>query len=398
MIILCDPLFLAAVKNAPGERGYALLVFDRNIDGDPLKLAIFNLASQSYLDSSVKKAIWTLLRSHFFSAALISRNDGETIFKVGPEVTTFMPDGTAIEFTNEDSTLREVVIWSGILRDIHWRGQKAHLKGSYVGPVDARDEWLSADREGKKEDLRRDEEELVQEDAEDEEEATRYVCPICPEVEEESERARSAAQQETDRIRDASEVESGKLIEKISRTMKLNVRQSIEIRLGSKNVPTEAMAQALTGSSSLSEHDIDIVEAMSVEVFSPDGAFDIEPASPKRQLVKRTLLTGTRYERFTNEWGRWIWYVTPTKRGKHSLCIRVSASVFDGRGVLVDTMLPDKEIPVAIAISLIRSTKSLAQKAFGLTGGAVLTGLVGGMTRDLWWPHVRDMLQFIGVH
>ena len=110
------------VKNAPGQAGYVLLVFDQDIDASPLRLAICNRISRTYLGHSVGKANWSPARSHFFDAALVSRGGGETVFKVGPEVTTFIPDETTVELTSEDGAVREVTVWRSVLLDFHWKG------------------------------------------------------------------------------------------------------------------------------------------------------------------------------------------------------------------------------------------------------------------------------------
>jgi hypothetical protein len=110
------------VKNAPGQAGYVLLVFDQDIDASPLRLAICDRISRTYLGHSVGRANWSPARSHFFEAVLVSRGDGETVFKVGPEVTTFIPNETTVELTSEDGAVREVTFWRDILLDFHWRG------------------------------------------------------------------------------------------------------------------------------------------------------------------------------------------------------------------------------------------------------------------------------------
>lgn len=109
------------VMNAPGQPGYVLLVFDRDIDSDPLQLAIYNRISRTYLGHSIGKANWSPARSHFFEAELVSRSDGETVFRIGPEVTAFIPDETTLELTSEDDAIRETTVWRSVLLDFHWR-------------------------------------------------------------------------------------------------------------------------------------------------------------------------------------------------------------------------------------------------------------------------------------
>jgi hypothetical protein len=108
------------LENAPGQPGYVHLIFDRRIDVDSLRLAFCNRISRTYLDRSVNKANWSPARSHFFEAVLVSRGDATTVFCVGPEVTTFIPDETIIELTNSDGAVSEVVVWRNILLDYHW--------------------------------------------------------------------------------------------------------------------------------------------------------------------------------------------------------------------------------------------------------------------------------------
>jgi hypothetical protein len=108
-----------AIKNAPGQPGYALLVFNRDLDAGSLKLAIQNRMSRKYLGPSAGKANWSPARSHFFDATLVSCSDGEAVFKIGPEVTSFIPDEASIEFTNEDNTICEHAVWGGIA-SIYW--------------------------------------------------------------------------------------------------------------------------------------------------------------------------------------------------------------------------------------------------------------------------------------
>lgn len=103
------------IRNAPGQPGYALLVFSRDLDVGSLKLAIQNRMSRKYLGPSVGKANWSPARSHFFDAIWVSCSDGETVFKIGPEAASFIPDETSVEFTSEDNTISEHAIWSGIL-------------------------------------------------------------------------------------------------------------------------------------------------------------------------------------------------------------------------------------------------------------------------------------------
>lgn len=106
-----------------GQFGRVHLVFDRDIDAIPLRLSILKLLGREYLGRSFPpKANWTPARSHFFEAPLVSRGDGKTVFSLGPEVTTFIPDESTLEIASEDNAVKEVAVWSGVSVDFTWPG------------------------------------------------------------------------------------------------------------------------------------------------------------------------------------------------------------------------------------------------------------------------------------
>jgi len=198
----------------------------------------------------------------------------------------------------------------------------------------------------------------------------------------------------------AAEIERGKLIERIPRNMVLRERYPVEIRLGREAIATELMAAAMSGDGEIAAWEMEIVQTMSIDLSSPDGAFRIEAASPSRQLVKHDAQTSARYQDFASQWGRWVWYVEPLKRGAHPLSIKVSASVVDGLGVAAETVLPDRIIPVVVSIGVGKTTASLLWRTTTLASGATVTGvaggLAGGVTKDFWWPHLSTLLQGFG--
>jgi uncharacterized protein YecT (DUF1311 family) len=106
-----------------GTFGRAHLIFDRDIDANPLRLSLFVLNRQEYLArSSPPKANWTPARSQFFSAAQVARGSGKTVFVLGPEVTTFIPPESSLEVASEDNAIRERAVWSAISVDFTWPG------------------------------------------------------------------------------------------------------------------------------------------------------------------------------------------------------------------------------------------------------------------------------------
>src|SRR5579859_848227 len=105
-----------------GTFGRAHFIFDRDIDANPLRLSLFKLLGQEYLGkSSWPKPNWTPARSHFFDAALVKRGNGQTVFVLGPEVTTFIPPESTLEVASEDNTIRERAVWGAISIDFGWR-------------------------------------------------------------------------------------------------------------------------------------------------------------------------------------------------------------------------------------------------------------------------------------
>jgi hypothetical protein len=104
------------LRNATGEPGYALLVFDRKIDEDRLAISVQNQISRLYLGPSVPgKTNWTPARAHFFTATRVSESVTETAFRIGPEITTFILNETTVEFATADYAVKEQMAWQGML-------------------------------------------------------------------------------------------------------------------------------------------------------------------------------------------------------------------------------------------------------------------------------------------
>jgi hypothetical protein len=101
------------IRDLPGRPGHAHLIFDRNIDADPLRIAVYSVITREYLGHSVDKPYWTPARSHFFSVTLVERGHGRSVFLVGPEVIDFIPEEMTLELTSEDDTVREIAVWNG---------------------------------------------------------------------------------------------------------------------------------------------------------------------------------------------------------------------------------------------------------------------------------------------
>jgi hypothetical protein len=190
----------------------------------------------------------------------------------------------------------------------------------------------------------------------------------------------------------ASEVlraERGKLVEKIPRTMYVGMREIIEVRLG---LPTEDLTAGLAGGGVLTEHGVWMVETMSIKLLSPDGAFDIEARSPETQLIKKDVLKGTPLEALVASFGQWIWTVMPKQRGSHPLELSISASVRDASGLPGSATLPNQTIPIEVAVSLAVTSGRLFWWLLSAAASSAVATVIGAITRDYWWPIVKQWL------
>jgi len=120
-----------------GSFGRAHLVFDREIDAARLKLSLFKLLGQDFLGkSSPPKASWGP-RAHFFNAKLIARGNGQSVYRLGPEVTTFILPETVLEVASEDNSIRERAVWSDISVDFGWSGEAVDDEDGPVTTIEA---------------------------------------------------------------------------------------------------------------------------------------------------------------------------------------------------------------------------------------------------------------------
>lgn len=101
-----------------GSFGCAHLIFDRDIDLDPLRVSLKRLLDQDqeYLGQSSSRANWSRMR-YFFDAGMVARGGGQTVYVLGPEVSTFVLDESMLEVATEDNSIREVAVWRDISLD-----------------------------------------------------------------------------------------------------------------------------------------------------------------------------------------------------------------------------------------------------------------------------------------
>ena len=186
----------------------------------------------------------------------------------------------------------------------------------------------------------------------------------------------------------ALEIDAGRLAYQIPKRMWLQLQETVEVRLGRSQA--RGLTQGFGGRGEVRTEDIPIVETMSVSLACEPGAFDVVPRSEKDQLVKPDLVLGTPFH--SNDFGRWVWLVTPRQKGEHTLLVKISAAMRDSRGLPTTSSLPDKTFAVTVRVQLLRAAAgALARAAPGLAW-AVVTALVGVFTKDYWWPAIRNMI------
>jgi Tetratricopeptide repeat len=186
----------------------------------------------------------------------------------------------------------------------------------------------------------------------------------------------------------ALEIDSGRLAYQIPRRMWINQPETVEVRLG--RTQARGLTKGFAGRGEVKTEDIPIVETMSVSLMCEPGAFDIVARSEKEQLVKPDLVLGTPFH--SDDFGRWVWLVTPLKTGEHTLLVKVSAAIRDSRGLPATSSLPDKSFAVSVRVQLVRAAASVLVRAAPRLAWVVVTTLIGIFTKDYWWPAIRHMI------
>jgi hypothetical protein len=94
----------------------------------------------------------------------------------------------------------------------------------------------------------------------------------------------------------------------------------------------------------------------------------------------------------SDDFGRWVWLVTPRQRGEHTLLVKVSAAIRDSRGLPTTSSLPDKTFAVSVRVQIMRAAGLALLRAAPRLAWVVVTTLIGIFTKDYWWPAIRHML------
>src|SRR5271156_2335331 len=113
-----------SIKNDPARgMGFVLLVVDKAIRSSLLEISVFNRFKGLYLGRSVPgKPNWTTTPSQLFGAARISGDDRSTAYCIGPDITTFIPEGAVVAIASSDGAIDDEVAWEGINIRLTWDG------------------------------------------------------------------------------------------------------------------------------------------------------------------------------------------------------------------------------------------------------------------------------------
>jgi len=186
------------------------------------------------------------------------------------------------------------------------------------------------------------------------------------------------------------EAVTGALVHKIPNMMRIARPETIEVRVGGKDLAE--LALALQGSGDLVTHELPIVETMTVMLDGPLDAFDIIARSEATQLVRPNKIVmqalGSR------PYAAWEWSVTPLRPGRHELRLKVAAAVRDSHDLHSTVALRDKHFPVIVSVDYGRTAGSLFMRALAWLIVTIGAALLGIYTQEIWWPVVKGFLGY----
>jgi hypothetical protein len=106
--------------------GFVALNFDQSVNLPLLKISVLDKFKRLFLGRSVPgKPNWITTRTEFFDAARVSGDERSTTYSIGPNITTFIPEGAVVEISSSDGSLREDVVWEGVNVLETWDGAGA---------------------------------------------------------------------------------------------------------------------------------------------------------------------------------------------------------------------------------------------------------------------------------
>lgn len=193
----------------------------------------------------------------------------------------------------------------------------------------------------------------------------------------------------------AIEVYAGRLVERIPRSMRIGRREQIEVRVGTEGA--SRLNIGLVGSGDLTEHELPVVETMALDLYSIDDSFKIEPVSDREQLVKKDVLKGTPLSFVgsgapVDNYARWLWFVTPMRRGTKTLALRVSARVLDSHGhPTPHTLVPDRTIEISVRVNPAKVALSAGKWAGVTVPVATAMAIFAAGVQDQVWPALKAL-------
>ena len=162
-----------------------------------------------------------------------------------------------------------------------------------------------------------------------------------------------------------SDIEAGKLVENIPRSMRIAIPVMVEARIAQQD--SEDFYMDLAGDGEVQKHQVYVSSAMTVQLRAPTGGFTIESISPDTQWIENNLglIDGGNF-------GAWRWTVTPRERGMRKLQLVVSARTTDRKGMVAESPMPDQIIEVDVSINYRELFKRAAGWIVAAIGGGAL--------------------------
>ena len=162
-----------------------------------------------------------------------------------------------------------------------------------------------------------------------------------------------------------SDIEAGKLVENIPRSMRIAIPVMVEARIAQQD--SEDLYMDLAGDGEVHKHQVYVSSAMTVQLRAPSGGFTIESISPDTQWIENKLgiIDG-------GDFGAWRWTVTPRERGTRKLQLVVSARTTDKKGMVAESPMPDQIIEVDVSINYRELFKRAAGWIVAAIGGGAL--------------------------
>lgn len=170
----------------------------------------------------------------------------------------------------------------------------------------------------------------------------------------------------------------GKLVENISRKMKVDRAEQIEIRITSND--TEKLMLGFRGEGAPTKHTIPVTTVMSLRLVAPQGGFSISAHSPEAQWVqgKDDLREGS--------FASWRFTVMPTRRGKNVLELTLSYKQMGADGLIAESSLPDKTIEIDIQANMAK---------VALRAASWLTTLLAGAALGAYFDKILKLVSFL---